>query len=89
MFFNSFAHIIKNLDKMVDKLHAHAIKMDERGERVLADIELSVAAHERKLAEALKAHEARLQKLAAKRLDAFTERDKALNTADKVSALVR
>jgi NMD protein affecting ribosome stability and mRNA decay len=87
--FNSVSKITKALDKMIDKLHAHATKQEAKTERLGVDIELSTAAHERKLADAIKAHEAHLQKLATKRLDAFSERDRALLVAEKVSALVR
>jgi acetolactate synthase small subunit len=89
MFFNSVTRITKALDKMIDRLHAHAIKMEAKGERLLVDIELRTAAHERKLAAAILAHEDHLTKLATKRLDSFVERDKALAVAEKVSALVR
>ncbi|MER8640983.1 hypothetical protein [Mesorhizobium sp. M1252] len=86
--FNSVARITKSLSKMVSKLEAHAAKMHEKGERLLADIEITTAKHERQLAAALEAHEAHLTKLATKRLDAFVERDKATAVAAKVTALV-
>ncbi|RUX95945.1 hypothetical protein [Mesorhizobium sp. M7D.F.Ca.US.004.01.2.1] len=86
--FNSVSKITKALNKMVDKLHAHAIKQEAKTERLAVDIEISTAAHERKVAAAIAAHEAHLTKLATKRLDAFGERDRALQVAEKVSALV-